>query len=228
MLPLIWWKVPVHNLDFGDPCISDKVEDGCWLIRHPYLNHVICLFTFCSCIYNSMILYDSMALKRLERHWSGGWLLDVSVEGASLGSSVVTPLHKTSEGQECMSLSLSMGLSCPSTGRAVTIRPRSPTTWPHPKRNMWLSSQPEMCTLRSPSSSSFSRKEKCDWVLPSCGLLTGAGPHYQSSHLSDSWISLLNNDQSAYCLGKQENYGFHMYTLMDSSVIYLNKATQHN
>ena len=169
-----------------------------------------------------------MAQKRLERHRSGAWLLNISVEGASLGSSVVTSLHKTAEGQGCTSLSLSMGLSCANTGRAVTIRPKSPTAWPHPKRNMWLSSQPEVYVLRNPSSSSFSRKEKCDWVLPSCGLLTGAGPHYQSSHLSDSWISLLNNDQSAYCLGEQENYGFHMYTLMVSSVIYLNKATQHN
>ena len=43
MLPLIWWKVPVHSPDLGDPCVSDKVEDGCWLIRHPYLNRVICL-----------------------------------------------------------------------------------------------------------------------------------------------------------------------------------------
>lgn len=181
-----------------------------------------------SSVFNSTILYDSVAQNRLERHWSGGWLLAISVEGASLASSVVTSLHKTAEGWECMSLSLSMGLSCSNTGRAVTIRPKSPTTWPHPKRSMWLSSQPEMCTLRNPSSSSFSRKEKCDWVLPSCGLLTGAGPHYQSSHLSDSWIGLLNNDQNAYCLGKQENYGFHMYTLMVSSVIYLNKATPHN
>lgn len=29
-------------------------------------------------------------------------------------------------------------------------------------------------------------------------------------------------------LDKQENYGLHMYTLVTSSVIYLNKATQHN
>ena len=28
--------------------------------------------------------------------------------------------------------------------------------------------------------------------------------------------------------GKQENYCFHVCTLMVSSVIYLNKATQHN
>ena len=43
MLPLIWWKVPVHSPDLGHPCVSDKVEDGCWPIRHPYLNRVICL-----------------------------------------------------------------------------------------------------------------------------------------------------------------------------------------
>lgn len=28
--------------------------------------------------------------------------------------------------------------------------------------------------------------------------------------------------------GKQENYGFHMCTLIVSCIIYLNKATQHN
>lgn len=174
------------------------------------------------------MVYDSMAQKRLERHWSGGWLLDISVEGASLGSSVVTSLHKTAEGQGCMSLSPSMGLSC---ATLVDQWPSDPSLLLHgliPRGTCgWV---PNLkCTYWGiPAPPHSAGRKKCDWVLPSCGLLTGAGPHYQSSHLSDSWISLLNNGQSAYCLGKQENYGFRMYTLMVSSVIYLNKATQHN
>lgn len=78
---------------------------------------------------------------------------------------------------------------------------QSPIAWLPPKARIWLHSQLEIHALRNLSSLSLSRRECVIECCPA-GLLNGAGPHDQSSHLADSWISLLNNAWSAYCLGQ--------------------------